>query len=199
MTIPANNGQATGTTRLTGKARGELERQILDNPAVKGIDRLVLIELFGWFRGKAVCWPGNVAIASAAGLCPRSVQNAVKRLEDAEVIKTVDDSSVRSRRQIVLLDHSGATAALAALNASPHVNPDRCRSNPAKIAAAKAAKTPSDNSNGRVNQIHPEGCTRFTPEGEPDSPKAHNCVSARPESPPTPTSESTPSSSSSSN
>src|SRR5262245_49047851 len=40
----APTSTTNNTTRLTGKARAELERGILAHPAVKGIARLVLIE-----------------------------------------------------------------------------------------------------------------------------------------------------------
>jgi hypothetical protein len=136
--IPSSNG------RLLGNARGELERQILDG--VKGTERLILHELFGFFWGKAVCWPGNAAIAKEAGVSVPTVCRSLKALEDAEVIKTVDDSSTRSRRRIILLAHPCSGDELARLEASPHTRFDRCR----------IGRPTSDNSNGTLSNRHPD-------------------------------------------
>jgi DNA-binding transcriptional ArsR family regulator len=117
--IPSSNG------RLTGHARGNFERKVLEG--VKATDRLILYELFDFFRGKAVCWPGNEAIARAAGVSAMTASRTLKALEGLGIIKTVDDGSVRSRRRIILLGHPDAAEELARLEASPHVKFERCR------------------------------------------------------------------------
>jgi hypothetical protein len=168
---PSPNGDGAPTSRLTGETRGKLERHILES--VKGTDRLILRELFGFLRGKALCWPGNAAIASAAGVCPRTVCSALKRLEEAEVIRTVDDSSTRSRRRIILLGHPGAADELARLEASPHTRFDRCR-----IGAPVKDKCHSG-----LQNLQGEGCTNCKPEVANFATESRNRSSARLEDP----------------
>jgi hypothetical protein len=172
---PSTNGQIAHerlTPRLTGKARGECERAILAQ-GIKGTARLVLIELFGFFRGKAICWPGNAALAKAAGVCPRTVSTALKALEAAGVILTVDDSSVRSRRQILLLAHPSAAVEKARLEASPHTKFQRCR----------IGKPASDTSQRRLQDMQPGPCTPCNPEVANFATESRYRSSARPEPP----------------
>src|SRR4051812_44287838 len=94
--------------QLAGRDRADLERSILSRPDIRAVDRSVLAAIFDRCRGKAVCWPGNASLATEAGVCPRTVPNALARLEGLGIIRTVDDSRVRSRRRIILLKHPDA-------------------------------------------------------------------------------------------
>jgi hypothetical protein len=95
----------------------------------------------------------NETIAQAAGVCVRTVPNALKRIERRCVIVTVDDASVGSRRKIVLANHPGAAAELAKLQASPHVRFERNR-----------VGAPSDKSRTRLQMVQPGECIPCNPE-----------------------------------
>jgi hypothetical protein len=118
---------------LSGSARYELRRKILDHAKIKASTRVVLdclLDDFCW--GRADCFPSNVAIAAKANVDARHVRRILRRLENIGIILCIADQSIWSRRRIIILAHPHAESVIAELRKSPFLvasNPglgDRC-------------------------------------------------------------------------
>lgn len=119
------------------------------------VEKLVILRLADRADDAGVCWPGHIRTAADLNVSTRSVQNAVKRLEEIGLLTLKERPGTTGLIQLLL--DSVVPAAIAAASKKKIKKRGEAISPPPKAPRGEA--------------ISPEGCSQFTPGGEAISPK----------------------------
>jgi hypothetical protein len=164
---PQRQTKAIDQSPLCGQERFTLERRVLAK--VKKTPRFLMHELFGFFQGRADCFPSNAKISEVSGISPRNIQLVLRQLEAAELVKSVEDRAVPSQRRLVLLDHPNALQVLKAL----HALPDWLERFACTDEQQRGAMVASQNRPGGA-MVAPQGAQNLHPGGAMVAPESLN-------------------------